>query len=86
VIANEGIAASKYLQDSFFSQEFHYGDNFICQLDQTVCHSKPAGTPIDFSVKFAEDLQFALSENKIKFNSTVEFLMNDVDGTLLTNF
>jgi hypothetical protein len=86
VIANGEFPVSKYMKDSFFSHQYNYGDNFICKLDQTVCHSKPAGTPIDFTVKFPENLQFALSENKVFFNSTVEFLMNDIDGTLITDF
>lgn len=53
VIANpNGFAISKFMLDSFFSHQYHYGDDFVCKLDQTVCHSKPADTPIDFSVKF----------------------------------
>lgn len=86
VIASGSFPVSKFMLDSFFSQKFSYGDEWICEMDKTICNAKPAGTPIEFSVKLSDDTFFTLQENKILFNTTVEFTMFDEDGTLLTDF
>ena len=86
VIASGSFQVSKFMQDSFISKKFTYGDDFICKLDKTVCNAKPADTPIDFSMKLSDDAFFTLKENKILFNSTVEFAMLNEDGSLITDF
>jgi hypothetical protein len=77
---------SKYMHDSFFNQTYHYQDRFITDLEDIVSHSKPAGTPIDFSMKFSPDSSVKIQKDHFLFNSNVEVSMNDIDGSLLTDF
>jgi hypothetical protein len=83
--AEGNFPLSKYLHDSIFSMDFHYGDDWVCKLDKTVCKAKDAGTPIEFTMKLGDDTVFELSKDNIKFNSSLEFTMSDEEG-LLTEF